>query len=373
MGRSPQARCPGRLLRARRRAAHRHRRQRGPGLPEPGVPGGRRVAARRAALARDAIRPRRGAARPLGDEAAHGIRAVANANMARAIRSVTIERGRDPRDFTSSPSGAAARCTRATWPPRSTSAACSCRCRPACSPRSGCSRATSSTISSARQAGHSTARAGGANARLDEMGRKRAPPSPRKGTRVRVRLESQADLRYVGQASELMIPIRRAVRADADRRAALSLQSRVRRDLRLRERRGAGARQRARGRHRGPVAPPRLPAAAWRPGRPCPPPAGACPSTGAARGATRRWSPREALTAAGRAGPLIIESYDSTVVVPPGGPSAATRSTTWRSPSESGARSIPSRSPSSRARSTPSWTRWRTRSSAPRARRSSRT
>lgn len=33
-------------------------------------------------------------------EAAHGIRAVANAAMARAIRAVTIERGRDPRDFT---------------------------------------------------------------------------------------------------------------------------------------------------------------------------------------------------------------------------------------------------------------------------------
>jgi len=32
--------------------------------------------------------------------AAHGIRQVANANMARAIRSVTIERGRDPRDYT---------------------------------------------------------------------------------------------------------------------------------------------------------------------------------------------------------------------------------------------------------------------------------
>ncbi len=32
--------------------------------------------------------------------AAHGIRQVANANMARAIRSVTIERGRDPRHYT---------------------------------------------------------------------------------------------------------------------------------------------------------------------------------------------------------------------------------------------------------------------------------
>jgi N-methylhydantoinase A len=42
-------------------------------------------------------------ATPLGistEEAAHGIRAVANAAMSRAIRAVTVERGRDPRDFT---------------------------------------------------------------------------------------------------------------------------------------------------------------------------------------------------------------------------------------------------------------------------------
>ncbi|HET6307882.1 MAG TPA: hydantoinase/oxoprolinase family protein, partial [Rhodopila sp.] len=41
-------------------------------------------------------------ARPLGIsviEAAHGIRAVANAGMARALRAVTVERGRDPRDM----------------------------------------------------------------------------------------------------------------------------------------------------------------------------------------------------------------------------------------------------------------------------------
>lgn len=39
---------------------------------------------------------------PLGIDAidaAHGIRAVANANMARALRAVSVERGRDPRDF----------------------------------------------------------------------------------------------------------------------------------------------------------------------------------------------------------------------------------------------------------------------------------
>ncbi|MBL6457396.1 hydantoinase/oxoprolinase family protein [Belnapia sp. T6] len=41
-------------------------------------------------------------ARPLGlsvEAAAHGIRQVANVNMARAIRAVTVERGRDPRDL----------------------------------------------------------------------------------------------------------------------------------------------------------------------------------------------------------------------------------------------------------------------------------
>src|SRR5689334_11091791 len=42
-------------------------------------------------------------AKPLGldlNAAAHGIRAVANAAMARALRAVTVERGRDPRDLT---------------------------------------------------------------------------------------------------------------------------------------------------------------------------------------------------------------------------------------------------------------------------------
>jgi N-methylhydantoinase A len=57
-----------------------------------------RLDARRAhdAIARDV-------AAPLGlsvADAAHGIREVANASMARATRAVTIERGRDPRDYT---------------------------------------------------------------------------------------------------------------------------------------------------------------------------------------------------------------------------------------------------------------------------------
>jgi N-methylhydantoinase A len=52
-------------------------------------------------LAAEAIE--RAVARPLGlavPAAAQGIRALANANMVRAIRAVTVERGVDPRDFT---------------------------------------------------------------------------------------------------------------------------------------------------------------------------------------------------------------------------------------------------------------------------------
>ena len=52
------------------------------------------------ALSENAIRVHVGD--PLGlpmQDAAHGIRAVANAAMARAIRAVTVERGLDPRDL----------------------------------------------------------------------------------------------------------------------------------------------------------------------------------------------------------------------------------------------------------------------------------
>ncbi|MDB5415149.1 MAG: 5-oxoprolinase [Rubritepida sp.] len=54
-----------------------------------------------AALSLEAVRKH--VAAPLGlslEDAAHGIRQVANANMARALRAVTVERGLDPRDMT---------------------------------------------------------------------------------------------------------------------------------------------------------------------------------------------------------------------------------------------------------------------------------
>jgi N-methylhydantoinase A len=53
-----------------------------------------------AALAQKAVEAHVALPLQLGvDDAAHGIRQVANVNMARAIRAVTIERGKDPRDM----------------------------------------------------------------------------------------------------------------------------------------------------------------------------------------------------------------------------------------------------------------------------------
>ena len=53
-----------------------------------------------AALSRTAIATRiAGPLKLTVEEAAHGIRQIANVNMARAIRAVTVERGKDPRDL----------------------------------------------------------------------------------------------------------------------------------------------------------------------------------------------------------------------------------------------------------------------------------
>ena len=70
------------------------------GFINPGALAGGKLAIDRA-LSEAAIRDHVGEPLklPLTD-AAHGIRAVANAAMARAVRAVTIERGRDPRDLT---------------------------------------------------------------------------------------------------------------------------------------------------------------------------------------------------------------------------------------------------------------------------------
>ena len=61
--------------------------------------GGKLAIDRRAARRRSSNHVGKPLGLPLAD-AAHGIRAVANAAMARAVRAVTVERGRDPRDLT---------------------------------------------------------------------------------------------------------------------------------------------------------------------------------------------------------------------------------------------------------------------------------
>ena len=92
-------RAGARLLRARRRRADRHRRERLPRL-HPG-----RAARRPAISGLAASSPRRrssGVAEPLGSRRSRrraGIHALANARMTRALRSVSSEKGRDPRDF----------------------------------------------------------------------------------------------------------------------------------------------------------------------------------------------------------------------------------------------------------------------------------
>ena len=62
----------------------------------------------------------RGVAAPLGLdplEAARGILAIADNNMVGAVRTVSVERGHDPRDFTLVPlRRRGGRCTAARWP-----------------------------------------------------------------------------------------------------------------------------------------------------------------------------------------------------------------------------------------------------------------
>jgi N-methylhydantoinase A len=61
-------------------------------------------------------------AKPLGmplERAAYGAHLIAASNMIRAIKAVSTERGRDPREFALSPSAATVRCSPPEWRPRS--------------------------------------------------------------------------------------------------------------------------------------------------------------------------------------------------------------------------------------------------------------
>ena len=277
----------------------------------------------RADLAVDAIRTH--VAEPLGlsvREAAHGIREIANASMARAIRSVTIERGRDPRDFTLVAFGG-------SGPVHAVDVARALDIRRVLVPVSpGVFTAVGMLASDVEH--HFVRAAGGllagrplgpVNARLDEMVADALATLAREGySREQVRLQAQADLRYAGQSSELVLPLAAPRLAPEDLPALTEAFAReyartygfaTGEALEL-----VNVRLVATG-----VRPHRLDFRSLR------------VATGAAPGSTAprkiafdRRGPavetpvlaREALPAAGMAGPLIVEGYDSTVVVPPG-------------------------------------------------------
>jgi len=280
-----------------------------------------------AARAEAAIREQ--VAGPLGlsvVEAAHGIREVANANMARAIRSVTIERGRDPRDFTLVAFGGsgpvhAVDVARALEIPRVLVPAAP-----------GVFTAVGMLASDVE---HHFVRAHAAmfarleiepaNRALDELvGEALATLRSEGYPDDRVRLEVGCDLRYAGQASELTIPLpggRFAAAALPPLREAFNAEYRAtygastdealelvnlrlvatglrpdRLDFRAVRVAASGAETK----------PSRRPVSFVRGGEPLDTPV----------------VPRQALEGTLR-GPAIVESYDSTIVLPPGAAATA--------------------------------------------------
>ena len=272
--------------------------------------------------ARAAIRAH--VAEPLGlsvEDAAHGIREVANANMARAIRSVTIERGRDPRDFTLVAFGG-------SGPVHAGDVARALDIRRVLVPVSpGVFTAVGMLASDVQH--HFVRAAGGpldglavdrANARLDEMAQEALATLAQEGyPPAQVRLDAQADLRYVGQSSELVIAIPGgrvapeglpALREAFAREYTATYGYASDEALELVNVRVVATGIRA---SRLDFRTVRVAA-----GAPAPP---ATRLVSFARRAPAVETPvlaREAITPAGLAGPLIVESYDSTVVVPPG-------------------------------------------------------
>jgi N-methylhydantoinase A len=275
-----------------------------------------------AGLARDAVG--RHVAEPLGlglIEAAHGVRAVANASMARAIRSVTIERGRDPRDFTLVAFGG-------SGPVHACDVAAALDIRRVLVPVSpGVFTAVGMLASDVehhfvRSAGGMLSRAGldRWNTRLDEMAAEaRAMLASEGYAGDDARLACHADLRYAGQASELTIPIPGERFASArlpeligafEREYAATYGYAGDEPLELVNVRVVAVGVRARRLDFRAVRAVAAPQPAERGRR----------AVSFARGAppveTPVW-PRAAVPAEPVAGPLIVESYDSTVVIPP--------------------------------------------------------
>jgi len=275
-----------------------------------------------AARAEAAIR--RHVAEPLGlsvVEAAHGIREVANANMARAIRSVTIERGRDPRDFTLVAFGG-------SGPVHAIDVAQALDIGRTLVPVSPGVFTAVGMLASDIEHHFVRAHAGvlssldleTANARLEEMAAEAHAALAAEGyPQGDAGLEFQADLRYLGQASELtiMLPDVRfsapglvALRAAFNRQYAATYGYATGEDLEI-----VNVRLIATGRR-----PRKLDFRDIRVA-----PCNGIGPTSRKVSFDRRGGfvdtpvlPRETLGSAPLRGPAIIESYDSTVVVPPG-------------------------------------------------------
>jgi len=274
-------------------------------------------------LAREAIA--RAVGTPLGlslIEAALGIRDVANASMARAIRAVTIERGRDPRDFTLVAFGG-------SGPVHACDVAAALEIRRVLVPVSpGVFTAVGMLASDVQH--HFVRAAGGALAEEATLARGRqalealtheafATLLDEGYPRERVRIEALADVRYAGQASELVVAIpggtldaagRDGLAAGFDREYAVTYgyASDEPREL-------VNVRVVATGLH-----PQRLDfrdvTVVGEPGA-----AGRRRAVHFTRGAGATDTPvvdRAAVPGTPIPGPLIVEEYDATVVVPPG-------------------------------------------------------
>jgi N-methylhydantoinase A len=263
---------------------------------------------------------RRVVAEPLGlalEEAAHGVRQVANASMARAVRSVTIERGRDPRELTLVAFGG-------SGPVHAVDLARALGIGRVLVPVSpGVFTAVGMLASDlehhfvrAHAATLATLDLAAAGAVLADMAREARAALAAEGTTGT--LQAFADLRYLGQGSELTIPLGAgeltpatvAGLRDAFGKAyAAAYGYATDEDLELVNFRMVATAVRA-----GRLDLARAETTAADGG------AGGTRMVSFARGQDRVPTPvvgRGAVTGP-RTGPLIVESYDSTVVVPPG-------------------------------------------------------
>ena len=302
----------------------------------------------------------------------------------RALRAVSTEKGRDPARLRPRRlRRLRARCTQRRSPPSSACARRSCRRSRGSSPRPGCcSPAPSST----------TCASAGSSAREPDLGvlerldarDARSAARERSATDGRVEWQRSADVRYRGQNWSVTDRLPRA-------------SSTARRSIGARRAFRDGARAPLRHAARAGLADrhPRAP-----PDRARPAARGVLAAGGPSRAAQAAQTTRVAdfgarhgtLEAPVRtraslgdepvAGPMLIDEYDTTVVVPPGWtvagrPGHARARARPRRGRAGGdeSRRTPTRSPagSSRTRSRPPPTRWRRRSSAPRTRRSSAT